>query len=139
METCIFCNIINREAPARILFENERVCCFLDKYPITKGHVLVVPKTHSPEFKDVDPVSLSEVIKAAQKMAIVLEETLHPDGITIMQDGGAFKDVDHYHMHIIPRFKGDGISVIEPDTTVEEAENERLYAEMKAAFDHICP
>ena len=135
MDSCIFCQIINRDAPARILFEDERVCCFLDKYPITKGHVLVVPKTHSPEFKDVEEASLNEVILAAQKVAVVLEEILHPDGTTIMQDGGAFKDVDHYHMHVIPRFKGDGFSVTEPETAIEEAENERLYAELCAALD----
>ncbi|MGW6302744.1 HIT family protein [Peribacillus butanolivorans] len=122
METCIFCEIIYKKAEAYIIYENELVCCFLDKFPINKGHVLVVPKTHYQEFSEVDGKSLNEVILISQKVAISLENLLNTDGITIMQENGIYKDVEHYHMHIIPRFKGDGFSWIEPEITVNQVD-----------------
>ncbi|MBK5501729.1 HIT family protein [Peribacillus sp. TH14] len=105
-----------------MIYENELVCCFLDKFPINKGHVLVVPKTHYQEFSEVDGKSLNEVILISQKVAISLENLLNTDGITIMQENGIYKDVEHYHMHIIPRFKGDGFSWIEPEITVNQVD-----------------
>ncbi|MEM5018289.1 HIT domain-containing protein [Metabacillus indicus] len=126
--SCIFCDIIEKKAHAFILYENEMVCCFLDKFRINKGHVLVVPKKHYEEFSEVDEESLKQVILTAQKAARSLETLLNTDGITIMQNNGVFKDVEHYHMHIIPRFKDDGFSWNEPEITVDEDD----FAEMKA-------
>lgn len=128
---CIFCDIISKKADAYIIFENEHVCCFLDKYPINKGHVLVIPKKHYPEFTDVDKESLSQVILIAQKIAEALERLLDTDGITIMQDNGIFKDVEHYHMHIIPRFLKDGFSWVEPEIKVLEDEFASVSLELK--------
>lgn len=122
MESCIFCKIISRNAEAYIIYEDEYVCCFLDKYPINKGHILVVPKKHYREFKDVDKDSLSKVILASQQIAIALENLLNTDGITIMQNNGIFKDVDHYHIHIIPRYLNDGFTWIEPEVEVSKEE-----------------
>ena len=130
MEDCIFCHIISRDSAAYIIYENDYICCFLDKFPINKGHVLVVPKKHYPEFSEVDSESLSEVILASQKVAQALEELLQTDGITIMQNNGIFKDVEHYHMHIIPRFKDDGFSWIEPSVDVSMDE----FADLKASL-----
>lgn len=119
---CIFCKIINKNEKAYIIYENEYVCCIFDKYPINKGHILILPKTHYEEFTDVDPKILSHVILAAQKVAKTLETTLHPDGLTIMQNNGVFKDVNHYHMHVFPRYQNDGFAWIEPNNTVSEEE-----------------
>ncbi|WP_369436394.1 HIT domain-containing protein [Lysinibacillus fusiformis] len=63
-----------------MIYENDFVCCFLDKFPINKGHVLVVPKKHYQEFSDVDSQSLSEVILTAQKVSILLKKLLITDG-----------------------------------------------------------
>ncbi|MGE7092214.1 HIT family protein [Lysinibacillus sp. NPDC048646] len=131
MELCIFCEIISKVEKAFIIYENDFVCCFLDKFPINKGHVLVVPKKHYQEFSDVDSQSLSEVILTAQKISILLEKLLITDGITSMQNNGIFKDVEHYHMHIIPRFNGDGFSWIEPEIVVREDEFEMLTIKLR--------
>lgn len=122
MQSCIFCQIISRKADAYIIYENENVCCFLDKFPINKGHILIVPKIHYPEFSNVDKESLSAVIHAGQKVTKALESILDTDGITILQDNGVFKDVEHYHMHIIPRYKDDGFSWIEPSNKMTSAD-----------------
>ncbi|SES63121.1 Diadenosine tetraphosphate (Ap4A) hydrolase [Oceanobacillus limi] len=134
MGSCVFCEIINKREDAFIIFETEYVCCFFDKYPINKGHVLVVPKKHAPEFTDVDPKSLSQVILVAQKVAKALETLLKTDGITMMQNNGIFKDVDHYHMHVIPRFVNDGFSWVEPEVKVSREEFTLLRDRLKKAM-----
>jgi histidine triad (HIT) family protein len=130
METCIFCQIVSKKSEAYIIYENDWVCCFLDKLPINKGHVLVVPKKHYQEFSQVDEKSLIEVILAAQKAAIAIGALLETDGITIMQNNGIFKDVEHYHMHVIPRYKDDGFSWVEPKITV----NKDDFADLKTSL-----
>ncbi|QOY34697.1 HIT family protein [Anaerobacillus isosaccharinicus] len=130
MEDCIFCSIISKTDDAYIVYENEYVCCFFDKYPINKGHILVVPKKHYQEFREVDQESLSNIILASQQVATALEELLSIDGITIMQNNGIFKDVEHYHMHIIPRFKNDGFSWIEPEIKVPKEDFISLSAKL---------
>lgn len=131
MESCVFCEIIKKKEHAYIVYENEFVCCFLDKFPINKGHVLVVPKKHYQEFSQVDSKSLKEVILTSQKITISLEKLLNTDGITIMQNNGIFKDVEHYHMHIIPRFKDDGFSWVEPEIDLKENEFEVLKMKLQ--------
>ena len=116
MRDCLFCSIVSGQEEGYIVYENEWVCCFLDKYPINKGHTLIVPKKHYTEFSDVDEKSLEEVMKAAQRVAGTIEGLFETDGITVMQNNGIFKDVDHYHMHVVPRFKDDGFAWIEPVT-----------------------
>ncbi|PAV27965.1 HIT family protein [Virgibacillus profundi] len=128
---CIFCEIVSKKASAYTIYENDLVCCFLDKYPINTGHVLVIPKKHYQELTDVDQESLSQVILVSQKVAKALEEILNTDGITIMQNNGKFKDVEHYHMHIIPRFLNDGFSWIEPDVNVIEDEFVHLSSSLE--------
>ncbi|OIK09780.1 HIT family protein [Bacillus sp. MUM 13] len=130
MQLCIFCEIISKREEAYIVYENDYVCCFLDKFPINKGHVLIVPKTHYQEFSEVDSISLSEVILSAQKIAQSLEKLFNTDGITIMQNNGIFKDVEHYHMHIIPRFNGDGFSWVEPDFDINDSDFELLQMKL---------
>ncbi|MGN7410288.1 HIT family protein [Sporosarcina sp. SAFN-010] len=132
MVSCIFCEIIHKKVEAYIIYENEHVCCFLDKFPINKGHILIVPKTHCPEFRDVDEKSLNEVINLAKKMAILLENLYPTDGITILQENGIFKDVEHYHMHVIPRYKDDGFYLVEPENAVKLEDFMELKIKMKA-------
>lgn len=131
--SCIFCDIINKREKAYIVYEDEHVCCFLDKDPINKGHVLVVPKEHYSEFTEVQPEYLEKIIVISQKIALALEELLNTDGITIMQNNGVFKDVDHYHMHIVPRFLNDGFLWVEPDINIHEEE----FHELQLSFNRI--
>ena len=134
MQSCVFCDIINRKAEAHIIFEDDLVCCFLDKFPINPGHVLVVPKRHAAEFTDVDPESLQAVILAAQQAAGAIESTFKTDGITVMQNNGVFKDVEHYHMHIVPRYRGDGFGWTEPETDVSSIDFDSLEIKIREAM-----
>ncbi|ALC90720.1 HIT family hydrolase [Bacillus sp. FJAT-18017] len=134
MKNCIFCKIIAKEEDAYIIFENDYVCCFLDKYPINRGHVLVVPKKHYSEFVEVDDESLTRIMSVSKHIAAGLQALLKTDGITIMQNNGAFKDVDHYHMHIIPRFLDDGFSWVEPEMVVSPEEFVEISSLLRETF-----
>lgn len=138
MSECIFCQIVSKEMDAYIIFENESVCCFLDRDPINKGHVLVVPKKHYQEFSEVDRESLSEVIMVAQRVARALESLLNTDGLTVMQNNGIFKDVEHYHMHIVPRYKEDGFSWVEPEIRIKKDDFIEIQASLTASLHQGC-
>ncbi len=135
MEECIFCGIIDKKVAAHTIYENESVCCFLDTHPINKGHILVVPKIHFQEFSEVDIHILQEVIRIAQKMAVLIEEILHTDGITVLQENGIFKDIEHYHIHIIPRYRDDGFYFVEPETVVTQEDSTKLKEQMRVHLD----
>lgn len=130
MRDCLFCRICEGFEDAQIIYEDDHICCFLDKYPISLGHVLVVPKQHYVEFTDVDPRILGRIITAAQKVARALETTLGTDGTTVMQNNGVFKDVDHYHLHVFPRYKGDGFSWVEPEIYVTKDDILKIHADL---------
>ena len=102
---CIFCN---RENIANLVYEDDILMAFLDYDPINEGHVLVVPKQHYLDIDELPCEILSHLINVSKKIVCALKETYHPEGYSIMQNGGEFNDVGHYHMHIFPRYIEDG-------------------------------
>ncbi len=106
MDKCIFCH--KEEIVTDFVYEDDLVMAFMDMEPINQGHVLLVPKEH---FLDVDEIPdklLAHLMTVSKKIVSALKEIYHPDGYSIMQNGGAFNDVGHYHLHIFPRYQGDG-------------------------------
>ncbi|SCG83690.1 HIT family protein [Proteiniborus sp. DW1] len=75
---------------------------------INSGHLLIIPKEHYIDLDDLDEDVATHIMKFAMKATRVLKEIFKPDGYSIMQNGGTFNDVGHYHMHVFPRYKGDG-------------------------------
>jgi histidine triad (HIT) family protein len=108
---CIFCKIVAGEAPCHRVHEDEWVVAFLDIFPVSDGHLLIVPKAHSENLLDTDPASLAAVMSASRRLAHALERALACDGIGVHQLNGsaAGQTVFHYHMHLIPRNHGDPI------------------------------
>jgi len=106
---CIFCNIIDREAEAEIIFEDEHILAFLDIQPVNYGHTLVIPKKHYDNFLTVPKDELEKLIHAAQFIAGVVKRSLNADGFNIISNNGkpAGQTVYHFHFHIIPRFNDD--------------------------------
>ena len=102
---CIFCNIKKE----RLIYENNTWKAIYDAYPVSKGHILVIPKRHINsiiELKELEKDQLYETIKIIYS---ILEEIYHPDGINIGINEGAAagQTVPHLHIHIIPRYNGD--------------------------------
>lgn len=103
---CIFCH--KEQIVTDFVYEDELVMAFMDMEPINEGHILLVPKQH---YLDVDEISdelLAHLMIVSKKIVTALKEIYHPNGYSIMQNGGEFNDVGHYHMHIFPRYVGDG-------------------------------
>ncbi|NHN34562.1 HIT family protein [Paenibacillus sp. S3N08] len=112
---CLGCRIANGVEPnLHIIWETELVTCVLDIAPFHEGHTLILPKKHYWDAEEMDDETAHAVMDTSIRLSKVLKQLFHPDGITMCQNGGVFNDLTHYHMHIIPRFKGDGFSWSEP-------------------------
>ena len=110
---CIFCKIINGEIPAVKVLDEELVVAFMDINPSSKGHMLVVPKNHAENIFEIPEIDLVALIKAVKRCAKAVKKALNAEGITILQLNGKASDqiVPHLHIHVIPRWESDGLSV----------------------------
>ena len=106
---CIFCKIAAGELPATIVDEDERTVAFMDISPATRGHALVIPRTHAADLLSVDTDDLAAVAVASQRLAARAKERLRADGINLLNSCGAaaWQTVFHFHVHVIPRYRED--------------------------------
>ncbi|HJO01835.1 MAG: HIT family protein [Candidatus Woesearchaeota archaeon] len=113
MEDCVFCKIVNGKIPAAKVYENSNVISFLDIMPANKGHCLVVPKKHYENMLDISDEDLKNLILAAKKITKALSLSIGNGSYNIIMNNGkeAGQLVDHAHIHIIPRFKGDRLRI----------------------------
>lgn len=109
-DNCIFCKIIAGEIPSYTLYEDERFKVILDVGPATRGHALILPKDHYANLYELPEETAAEVIKLAKRMMAQMTDKLKCDGFNIVQNNGetAGQTVNHFHMHLIPRYKNDG-------------------------------
>ena len=110
MVNCIFCRII-KEKTSFIIYGDKKVVCLLDFNPISMGHCMIIPKKHFKDIFDIDDEHLKNVITAAKKISKLLKEKLYADGINILHASGkeAQQSVFHFHLHLVPRYKNDGL------------------------------
>jgi histidine triad (HIT) family protein len=110
MADCVFCRIRDGQIPSVRIHEDARTPAFMDINPLNPGHCLVVTKAHAPTLFDADPEDIMAAIAAAQRVARALRQALTPDGLNLLQANGpaAFQSVPHFHLHLIPRWTGDG-------------------------------
>ncbi len=102
---CIFCRIVKREIASKIVYENDYTLAFLDIFPISKGHTIVIPKNHYNNIEDIPERELIEVVKTVKLLAKVLHNKLNLEGYNVLQNNfkSAGQVVNHFHFHIIPR------------------------------------
>ena len=107
---CIFCKIIAKEIPATVVYEDDEVLVFMDIGPIIKGHALVIPKKHYDPLTDTPDEIVAKLHITAKKIATAQMNAFRADGVNIMQNNGiaAGQEVEHIHIHVIPRFDDDG-------------------------------
>ena len=105
---CIFCKIAKKELESNIVYENSKIIAFLDIDPINEGHVLIIPKEHYLDIEELPKDILNEIMELSQKIVVVLKEIYNPNGYSIMQNGGDFNDIGHFHLHVFPRYTNDG-------------------------------
>ncbi|WP_299235808.1 HIT family protein [Natronomonas sp.] len=106
----IFERIIDGEIPAEIIRETDDVIAFLDANPLAPGHTLVVPKEAHERLRDVPPALSGEVFGVVRDLAPAIEDAVEADATTVgINDGrAAGQEIEHLHVHIVPRFDGDG-------------------------------
>jgi histidine triad (HIT) family protein len=115
--SCIFCDISAGDAEASFVYEDERTIAFLDIAPLSAGHTLVVPRAHAASLEELEPEDAQRIVRVAQRVAIALRRTgFRVEGVNLwLADGAAAgQDVFHAHMHVVPRFDGDGFVVSLP-------------------------
>lgn len=112
-ENCIFCKLANGEIPTSTLYEDKEFRVILDASPASKGHALIIPKEHYTNLYELDDELASKVLVLAKKMITKLTGLLGCDGYNIVQNNGeaAGQTVFHFHMHLIPRYKDDGVGL----------------------------
>ncbi|HEU5430062.1 MAG TPA: HIT family protein [Thermomicrobiales bacterium] len=111
---CVFCAIVAGEAPASIVREDEATLAFLDINPVTPGHLLVVPKRHASFLADLEPADGGRLFVVGMRLAAALRSSgLRCEGVNLfLADGkAAGQEVFHVHLHVIPRFAGDGFRI----------------------------
>ena len=106
---CLFCKIAAGEIPSTRVDEDERTVAFMDINPATRGHLLVIPREHTPDLLAVGPDDLSACVRTAQLLARRVSERLNADGVNLLNACGqqAWQTVFHFHIHVIPRYVGD--------------------------------
>jgi histidine triad (HIT) family protein len=107
MDDCIFCKIIRGEIPCYKVYENSDVLAFLDINPLSKGHILVLPKNHYATIIEIPSDKMCEVQKAVKMVAEKIQDKYKPLGIFVNQNNGekAGQEVHHYHVHIKPVYE----------------------------------
>jgi len=113
---CIFCAIGEGKAPAEVVFEDEETLAFMDINPANPGHTLVIPKQHIRNIYELDEETATAVMKATVKIAGAIKRALQPDGMNLVQSNerAASQEIFHFHIHIIPRWYGDGLRLARP-------------------------
>lgn len=124
-ESCIFCKIVQKKAPASIIYENDKVMAFPSIRPLNEGHTLVIPKRHYAFVYEVPDEEVADMYKLAKKIAVALKKSVKADGITITQqnESAAGQEVFHLHVHVIPRYTGQRLMRF---TEAKEAARTRL-------------
>ena len=114
MEDCTFCRIIKGVAPASIAYSDEKVMAIMDIQPVNPGHVLIIPKIHATQLSELSEETGAHMFKIAMRIAEALRQSgTKCEGINLfLADGeAAFQDIFHVHLHVIPRFRGDGFEI----------------------------
>ena len=107
---CVFCKIRDGQIPSVKIYDDERTFAIMDINPLNDGHLLVITKAHSPTVYEISEGDLAGAAIVAKRIAVALQAALRPEGLNILQANGAaaFQSVPHLHLHLIPRWIGDG-------------------------------
>lgn len=111
MSDCVFCDILGGELLSSIVYQDERCTAFMDIQPVNPGHVLVVPNRHAAFLADLDEDTGAHMFRVAQRLAAALRRCgVRCEGVNLFLADG-MHDILHVHLHVIPRYEGDGFGL----------------------------
>ena len=137
MDSCIFCKIAGGEIPSATLYEDDDFRVILDLGPASKGHALILPKEHYANLYEIPDELAAKAMKLAKKMASAMTKALGCDGFNLVQNNGEVdgQTVFHFHMHLIPRYEGDGAGITwKPGNLTDEVRDE-VVAKVKEELE----
>ncbi|WP_052254398.1 HIT family protein [Salinicoccus sp. YB14-2] len=133
MTKTIFEKIIDREIPANIVYEDNEVLAFMDAFPLSKGHTLVIPKRPIENIYELDDETGAKVMAAVTKVSKALRDAFNPKGLNVVQNNGSYasQSVFHLHFHLIPRYDDeyDGFNYKWDPVSEPGSDDERLEIE----------
>ena len=132
----IFAKILRGDMPCVKVYEDAAVIVFMDVFPQSNGHTLVVPKTASRNLLEVSPKDIGRLFGTVQRIAIAIQTALKPDGIVVTQFNGApaGQTVFHTHVHIIPRYAGTDLKAHSAGAMADKKDLESIAALIRAAL-----
>ena len=132
---CIFCKIVSKEIPTKILHEDEYTIAFLDAFPVAKGHTLVIPKQHYAKIQDL-PSEINEKLFNTVHKLIPKVDSLQGSTLVAIHNGkNSGQEIPHVHVHLIPRSKNDSAgpvhSMFKDKIDLSDSETDSLYEQLK--------
>ena len=132
---CIFCKIVSKEIPTKILYEDEYTIAFLDAFPVAKGHTLVIPKQHYAKIQDL-PSEINEKLFNTVHKLIPKVDSLQGSTLVAIHNGkDSGQEIPHVHVHLIPRSKNDSAgpvhSMFKDKIELWDSETDSLYDQLK--------
>jgi len=127
---CVFCRILAGELPGSFVYRDDRCAAFMDIRPVNAGHVLVIPTRHAASLADIDPSEAADIMTLGQSVAAAVRASgVRCEGINLMLADGAaaMQEVFHVHLHVIPRYRGDGFRLhFSPEYYTRQPERAQL-------------
>lgn len=106
---CVFCDIALHQHEAAIIYEDQKVICFLDRTPLFHGHTLLIPKKHYQTLHSLPPDEIEFFFKRLQQISHVVRKGMSAEGTFVAMNNVVSQSVPHLHVHIVPRTRGDGL------------------------------
>lgn len=132
---CIFCKISNRDIKARIVAETKKSIAFLDAFPLTKGHTLVIPKNHHEKIQDLSEDESRDLFETVYKLMPKVDALTGASLVAIHNGKGAGQEIPHVHIHLIPRSSGDSAgavhSMFHDSPKLSDSEFEQILSKLK--------
>jgi histidine triad (HIT) family protein len=125
MNSCAFCSIVEGVEVASMVYSDDKIMAFLDIQPVNPGHVLIVPRVHAAQLSELDPETGGHMFKVAMRVAAAVRRSgVKCEGVSLhLADGeAASQEILHVHLHVIPRFRGDGFGFrFGPDYSIKRS------------------
>jgi len=132
---CVFCAIVAGEVPADVVLDEPHVIAFLDRRPVFKGHVLLVPRGHIVTLPDLPAALRDPFLEAGQRLATAVVDGLGAQGSFVAMNNVVSQSVAHLHLHVVPRTKGDGLrGFFWPRTSYADGEAAEYAARLRAVL-----
>ena len=132
---CIFCKIVSKEIPTKILYEDEYRIAFLDAFPVAKGHTLVIPKQHYAKIQDLSSEINEKLFNTMHKLIPKVDSLQGSTLVAIHNGKDSGQEIPHVHVHLIPRSKNDSAgpvhSMFKDKIELSDSETDSLYDQLK--------